>query len=368
MKEVFALVQEQITINRIKGHHLTEIERGKIASLHQLGHSNRKIAKILSVCPQTINNELKRGEIRQVKKINGITKYHDEYIPEAAQARYVDRRKACHRPIKMPQVLEFIAYFVRHFKDDGWSPDAAFGRAKTSGLFEPDEMVCTQTLYKYIDAQLLEVRNIDLISKMSRKLPKRVVRINKHVLGLSIEDRPIEVETRNEFGHFEIDTIVGLRNGQESVILTMIERKTRFQIIRLIDGRDADSVAYTMNQIIDEYGSVIKSITADNGPEFSTLTSVMDSIAPVYFTHPFTSSERGTNEVHNRMVRRDFPKGISLDEATPAEVAQTAKKLNNLPRKIVGYQTPTELFNKQCNEINTICLTPVTENPLESVF
>ena len=348
MKEAFVLAQEQITIKRNKGHHLTEVERGKIAALHKLGHSNRKIAIALSVCPQTINNELKRGEVTQVKKINGKEYFHQEYIPELAQSRYVDKRKACHRPYKLSQVLSFLSFFVEHFKKDGWSPDAAVGRAKALNLFLPEEMVCTKTLYSYIDAQLLEVRNIDLINKMSRRLPKCVVRKNHRVLGLSIEERPTEVDNREEFGHFEIDTIVGLRNGQESVILTMIERKTRFQIIRLIDSKDADSVAYTMRSINKEYGSIIKTITADNGLEFSTLTEVMDKIAPVYFTHPYTSSERGTNEVHNRMVRRDFPKGISLDLATPSEVAQTEDKLNNMPRKNTGYQTPAELFNEEC--------------------
>jgi len=119
--------------------------------------------------------------------------------------------------------------------------------------------------------------------------------------------------------------------------MTLIERQTRFQIIRLIDGRDADSVAYAMQDVIAEYGSVIKSITADNGPEFTTLSKVMQGVAPVYFTHPFTSSERGTNEVHNRMVRRDFPKGESLDAVSPAVVAKTADKLNDMPRRQLGY-------------------------------
>lgn len=126
-----------------------------------------------------------------------------------------------------------------------------------------------------------------------------------------------------------LNTIVGKHDGHESVIMTLIERQTRFQIICLIDGRDADSVGYAMRAIITEYGSIIKSVTTDNGLEFTTLSQVMASIAPVYFSHPYTSSERGTNEVHNRMVRRDFPKGESLDAVSLASVAKTAEKLNN---------------------------------------
>ena len=211
-----------------------------------------------------------------------------------------------------------------------------------------NKMVCTKTLYKYIDEQLLEVRNLDLTEKMSRRLPKHAPHKNSRLPGLSIEERPAEVATRKEFGHFEIDTIVGKRDGQESVIMTLIERQTRFQIIRLVDGRDADSVAYSMQSIITEYGDVIKSVTADNGPEFTTLSQVLESVAPVYFTHPYTSSERGTNEAHNRMVRRDFPKGESLDVVSPADVAKTADKLNNMPRRQLDYRSPAECFAAAC--------------------
>lgn len=183
---------------------------------------------------------------------------------------------------------------------------------------------------------------------MSRRISRHAIHKNSRLLGLSIEDRPAEVATRKEFGHFEIDTIVGKRDGQESVIMTLIERQSRFQIIRLIDSRDADSVAYAMHGVLAEYGSIIKSITADNGPEFTTLSQVLASVAPVYFTHPYTSSERGTNEVHNRMIRRYFPKGESLDAVSPADVAKTADKLNNMPRRQLNYRSPAECFAVAC--------------------
>ncbi|WP_367296630.1 IS30 family transposase [Levilactobacillus yonginensis] len=349
MKEVFVLMQEQLTMNRPKGHHLTLKERGNIEVLFNHDrYSRRKIAELIGVSAQTINNEIKRGLVTNKQLVNGKEKFYEIYVAELAERRYHEKRKACHRPCKFYQVLAFLAFFVEHFKTDSWAPDVAVGRAKALGLFRPDEMVCTKTLYKYIDEQLLEVCNLDLAEKMSRRLPKRAPHKNSRQLGLSIEKRPAEVATREEFGHFEIDTIVGKRDGQESVIMTLIERQTRFQIIRLIDGRDADSVAYIMKAIIAEYGDIIQSVTADNGPEFATLSQVMASVAPVYFTHPYTSSERGTNEVHNRMVRRDFPKGESLDAVSPADVAKTADKLNNMPRRQLGYRSPAECFAAAC--------------------
>ena len=152
------------------------------------------------------------------------------------------------------------------------------------------------------------------------------------------------MDSRREFGHFELDTVVGKRGGQESVIMTFIERKSRFQFMRLIDGRDADSVNYAMRGIVAEYGDVIKTITADNGSEFADLDSVLDGVATVYYAHPYRSSERGTNEVHNKMVRRDFPKGESLDAVSPQAVAETQDRLNRLPRRQLRYRTTEEVF------------------------
>lgn len=349
MKEVFVLMQEQLTMNRPKGHHLTLKERGNIeAYFNHDGYSRRKIASLLSVSPQTINNEIRRGLVTNKQLVNGKEVFFQVYVAELAEQRYHENRKVCHRPCKFLQVAAFLAFFVEHFKRDGWAPDAAVGRAKVLSLFRSDEMVCTQTLYKYIDEQRLEVCNLDLAEKMRRRLPKHINHKNKRILGRSIEERPAEVDSRETFGHFEIDTIVGNRNDHESVIMTLIERQTRFQIIRLIDGRDTDSVDYAMRGIITEYGTIIKSITADNGPEFASLTELLCSVAPVFYTHPFTSSERGTNEVHNRMIRYDFPKGLSLDAVSPRAVAKTAEKLNNLPRRLLGFQTPAELFTLAC--------------------
>lgn len=165
MKEVIVLMQEQNTTVRKKGQHLTSFERGRIATLHSQGYSNRAIARALNVCHQTINNELCRGEIDQVKKVNDQRQYYAVYSPETAQAKYEANRAQCHRPLKLVGVADFIDYFTTHLRQDGWSPDAAVGRAKLEGLYQPEEMVSTKTLYHYIDAQLLEVRNLDATKK-----------------------------------------------------------------------------------------------------------------------------------------------------------------------------------------------------------
>ncbi|WP_418287572.1 IS30 family transposase [Loigolactobacillus backii] len=149
-----------------------------------------------------------------------------------------------------------------------------------------------------------------------------------------------------------MDTIVGKRNGKESVILTLIERKTRCQLLRLIEGRDADSVSYALRGIKREWGACIKTITADNGPEFTALnTAFAGTETEIFYAHPYTSCDRGTNEARNRMIRQDFPKGMSLDDISPSQVQATQDRLNQLPRKQQGYCTPQQNFEAEARRV-----------------
>jgi len=303
--------------------------------------SNRQIANKIGVAPQTIHNEIKRGDLKQVKLFNGKTRYFTDYNAEFAQNMYQMNRLNCHRKEKFPKARAFLSFFVPLFKTKGYSPDATV--AKCHSLFAPKEMVSTTTFYKIIDDQRLEVRNIDLEMKMKRCITKKRPEKNRKVLGKSISS----VTSREEFGHFEIDTVIGRRNGAETALLTLTERKTRFEIIRAID---AAFVTYAINQLIHEYGasfsSVFRSITSDNGSEFAQLSDSLSGLTDVYLTHPYTSCERGTNENHNRMIRRYIPKGASIDAYSRQFIEEIAEKMNQLPRKILGYLTPQTAFEQ----------------------
>lgn len=145
-----------------------------------------------------------------------------------------------------------------------------------------------------------------------------------------------------------MDTVVGKRNGRESVILSLIERKTRCQLLRLIDGRDLDSVEFALREIKLEWGDCLRTITADNGPEFSTLNKAFeDTDTDIFYAHSYTSCDRGSNEAHNRMIRRDYPKGESLDDVSPSQVLATQDRLNGLPRRKLDYRSPQECFETE---------------------
>lgn len=345
------------TTERKKGKHLTATERGKIAGWMAESISHGEMARRIGVSRQTISNEVNRGMIQQVRKINGIKHTYLKYDPDYSQNRYETNRQNCHRPSKFDQVKAFLAYFVHQFRQADYAPDIAVGVAKKEKLFLPEEMVCTTTLYHYIDQQRLEIRNIDLQNKVGRKVTKPRPRKNKKILGQSIEDRPVHIEDRQEFGHFEIDTVIGKRGGSETALLTLTERKTRFEMIRLIDSKDADSVTHALRQLIKQFGpkafcQVFKTITSDNGSEFAALTETVKDYCDVYFTHPYTSCERGTNENHNRMIRRKIPKHESLDSYSRAAVQAIEDGMNNLPRKILNYGTPKQQFNKEVSHVS----------------
>ena len=181
------------------------------------------------------------------------------------------------------------------------------------------------------------------------------MRKNKRILGDSIELRPESVELREEFGHWEVDTVVGSKYEDEPCAVTLTERKTRNSIWIKAANHTADAVQEAVQRVMDYFGvmasAVFKSVTGDNGSEFARLTELVDQGTAVYFTHPYSSWEKGTNECHNKLLRRFIPKGVSMTGYSAEDIAYMADWANTLPRKILGYQTPDELFDAELDRI-----------------
>jgi len=324
--------------------HLSEFDRGKIKALLEEGLSLAQIARKLGRHRSTIGREIKRGTTTQLR--SDLTTY-EAYFPETGQAVYENNRLSCGKRIKALQVEPFLQYAEKMILKEKWSPDAVVGIAKRKNMFDKSSMVCTNTLYNYIDKRILNVRNIDLPLKTRRKHKKSVVRQNKKLLGKSISERPESVNNRKEFGHWEIDTVIGKRSN-DNVLMTLTERKTRKNLIYRLEGNDAKSVKKVFSQIKEKFGSLFirlfKSITADNGSEFAGLDR---QGIDVYYAHPYSAWERGTNERHNGLIRRFIPKGKAIKDLTLEQIKRIENWCNNLPRKVLGYYTPSELFNDE---------------------
>ncbi len=341
------MAHSQNTIQKRNFKHLTSFERGKISALHKEGHSNREIARRLERAHQTIANELKRGTTTQPK--TGRQPF-TAYFPETGQAVYEQNRKNCGAKSKLLKAIEFVDFACEKIMNQGWSPDAVVGFSIQQNDWKDKPMVSTKTLYNYIDQCLLSVRNIDLPMKTKLNTKTKRIRKNRKVLGTSIAERPLEIEEREEFGHWEIDTVEG-KKSDDNALLTIIERKTRFYYAIKIDDQDHDSVDHGIKQLQNFYGElfpqVFKTITSDNGSEFSNLSASLEGITDVYFARPYASHERGSNERHNGLLRRYIPKGKAISDYSRHTIKRIYQTLNNLPRKILNYQQPATVFEQE---------------------
>jgi len=174
---------------------------------------------------------------------------------------------------------------------------------------------------------------------------------NRRVLGPSIEERPEDVDSRKQFGHWEIDTLIGARAKDDPVLLTLVERKTRFEIMLKIDQQDQLKVDQAMSTLYSQLGSqaddIFKTITSDNGSEFAGIYELLTGITDVFFAHPYASHEHGTKENQHKLVRRFIPKGKRIKEISTGTINRIEQWVNNIPRKILDYQTAKEVFLKK---------------------
>ena len=330
---------------RKKGQHLRPEDRGAIKAYKKAGYSNRAIARELRCSPTTIGNELKRGTPPRRSNRGKAP----GYSPKRGEAVYRANRAACRKPHKVSTCARFQEWVVERMRKDGWSFDACCGYAKRMKLFSPSEMVCTKTLYNMAWAGKLPVTLFELPEVLKRKSTRHRERKHKKCYGTSISERPEVVSLRTEEGHWEGDTVVGKRAGKESVVFSLLEKKTQNYLAFRIPGKTVEAIQEAMNRLKEEYGDrfsqVFKTITVDNGSEFANYASIEAWGTRVYYAHPYTSSERGQNERHNGLFRRYVPKGASMEEYTDEEILMFADKLNGMPRRNLGYHTPEELFD-----------------------
>ena len=175
----------------------------------------------------------------------------------------------------------------------------------------------------------------------------------------SIEYRPKEANTREEYGHWEGDLVIGKRK-KGAVLFTLTERKTREEIIIKIASKEAEEVAKALDQIEKKYKkefeNKFKSITFDNGPEFRSWRLLEKSYdnrkkgkrTTVYYAHPYRSGERGSNENANRLIRRFIPKGTDIASITEEFIQRVEDWINNYPRAMFKYKSTNQILEKLC--------------------
>lgn len=336
---------------------LTFNDRLRLEVLLKAKHKPKEIAEILSIHISTVYREMNRGRF---EALNSDLTTEERYSPDIAQDKKNEALAAKGADIKIGKEQKFADRIEEIIINEGYSPAAALAKVKEEGY---DFKVCVTTLYSYIDKGVfLNLTNKELPVK--RKGEKRVYRKTtqkRASKGESIEKRPEEINSREEFGHWEMDTVVGARGVSKKSLLVLTERKTRQEIIMLLKEHTAAAVVKALDRIERRIGAnfreIFKTITVDNGSEFANCEGMERSRrskkkrTKVYYCHPYSSWERGSNENQNKLVRRHIPKGINFDDKTQREVDNITEWINNYPRRLFAYKTSQQLFDEEMKTV-----------------
>lgn len=343
--------------------HYTTFDRRKRDKLEALYNAHipvKVIAEELGYSFQAIYHELKRGYYMHRNSDWTETK---KYSADKAQLSADINATAKGAPIKLGNDKEF-ANFVEDMILQGYSPAAILLYVKEHGL-KFKTKVCRVTLYSYIDKGIfLKISNKNLLRKGERKKKKDEEKQAKKLPNLehSIEKRPEEVARRNTFGHWEGDSVIGTNKKGETV-LTFTERLTRMEIIMKSPDKSAASTVLMLNRLERRLGSanfrkIFKSITFDNGTEFSDVKGIEYSPytkkkrTTVYYCHPYCSSERGSNENQNGFIRRFIRKGTPISNYSSEYITRVQNFINSYPRAIFNGQNSQELFINELEKLN----------------
>lgn len=326
-------------------NYITEGERYQIEILLKKKCSIPEIADAIGHKYHTVRSEIIKGTVKQLD-----THLAEHYVYKADYAQRVSEQNMSNRGrnLKIGSDHELAAYIETMVKDK-YSPEALLLHARNEGITFRTSL-CPKTIYNYFDMGLfLNVTYQDLPQKKvvrKKKERKSTVSLNNRS-GESIEKRDPAILDRKEYGHWEMDTVVGGQKKGTSCLLVLSERMTREEIIIKMRDKKSASVVHALNMLERKYGSKtfrkkFQTITCDNGVEFLNGEGIEKSRytkgnrTRLYYCHPYSAYERGTNENINRMIRRFFPKGISFDEVTKKQIQHVEDWINNYPRKILG--------------------------------
>ncbi len=351
--------------------HLSFNERLKIERGLKDKMSVPNIAKSLRRHKSCIYRELARGRYTH---LNSDYTTEERYSPDIAESKYREMLKNKGRPLKIGKDIELANFIEDKIINDNFSPYAVVEHINNNGLVF-STTICSKTIYNYIEKGVflnLTKKQLPRHGKKKQKyeqIERRPARASK---GDSIELRPSEVLTRNEFGHWEMDTVIGCKKCR-SVLLVLTERKHRFELISKLPNKEMASVVKAVDDMERRFGNlfphIFKSITCDNGSEFSDpdglersvlVDAILGSIeyntkrTKVYYCHPRSPGERGSNENANLLIRRFFPKGTNFDKVSVREINHVNNWINDYPRKCLGGACALMRFRNEIESLRKI--------------
>lgn len=332
---------------------LTWEKRLKIEALYTADVPVKDIAKQLGVHNSTIYRELKRG--KAVKRNTDWTE-KEIYSPDLAQKNAEENQKQKGRHLKIGNDLKYVQFIEDMIIRNKYSPQAVLAHIQRENL-EFDTKICLTTLYNYIKKGIFLHITMEDCPYRKQKPKRKKRKVQKRLsAGTSIEERPKDIIDRDEIGHWEMDTVVGGQGKSKKSLLVLTERKTRNEIVELLNTHTAAEVVRTLDRLERKYGEKcfrekFKTITVDNGTEFSDWEGMERSRrnkhiprTKIYYCHPYRSCERGSNENQNKLIRRWYPKGCCFDYVTKGEIKRMEKWINTYPRLLFQFKTSEEML------------------------
>lgn len=306
--------------------HLTEDERYTIYEMRKEHHTLEEIAQALGRHKSTISRELRRNR--------GERGYRPRQAHALSQAR-----RACNGRRLAASVWAFAR---RKLKAD-WSPEQIAGRARCSGQGRISHETIYQRVYADKRAGGTLWRHLRCQKKRRKRYGSGRERRGQIPGRVSIEARPMVVERKARVGDWEGDTMIGA--GRSAALVTLAERKTQYLALGKVHRKTAAAVAERAIAGLRPLKALVHTLTFDNGSEFAAHQRIARALdTAIYFAHPYRSWERGLNEQVNGLIRQYFPKKSCFAKITAAKLRQVMERLNNRPRKSLGYRTPKEML------------------------
>jgi IS30 family transposase len=344
--EIAKMGQTKNTTESRKNKHLNYEERIKIEALYKFGLTPVCIGEqVGNRSRRTIERELKLGMYERESSYKAEMTYSADIAQAERDSRSTNKGPAL-KIGKDHKLAEYLEQAIGNVKEK-LSPYGAIQSIKNNGM-KFETTICYKTVYNYLDKNLcLKISNKDLMVKKNGKKHyyHKIRQAITNVKGTSISDRPTKIDRREEVGHWEMDTVVG-KQGTKTTLLVFSERTLRKELIFKIESKSQSEVIRIMNKLErklqSEFSNTFKTITCDNGCEFLDFEGVEKSIrnksnrTKVYFAHPYSSWERGTNENINKMIRRFVPKGVDIANYSNKDIERIQNWINNYPRRILA--------------------------------
>ena len=309
--------------------HLSQAERYQIHALMKAGHDQSQIAKLLDRHKSTISRELSRNTGSR------------GYRPKQACEMSADRAQNSRNANTVPAWVNDQAQLLLQLQ---WSPEQIASQLPISH----------ETVYQHVYADKAQGgtlwKNLRCQKQKRKRYAGGLERRGQIPNRRPLSERPLHIEARKQVGHWECDTVIGA--SHKGAVVTMVERKSGYAVIARVEKKTSELVSSAIVDKLQPLAARVKTLTFDNGKEFAGHAHIDKQLqSTAYFARPFASWERGSNENLNGLLRQYIPKKRAMSTVTDEEIRMIQNRLNNRPRKRLGFKTPAEVFHQSLKRV-----------------